>query len=486
MFPPDMHLEVTVDGTQVVGPVTLQLLREGVDGGRVPRDAYARPHGTVQWFPVASYLAAPVAPTLASFDALRPATPAPPPVMTIAAPAPAPSAASPLPSRAGGASKAGQEATAQLRDLEAAIVARRAELQSVEEALDIQSFGFYQPRYGFESSAQYTERLKVIREEQKQALKTGTATKCDAKWTVGGSAAEGQKLIAEQSKLMLRAFNGESDAAIAKVKYDNVINLEQRIEKTFEEINKLGQTKRIQISRAFCDMKLAELRLVHEHREKLQEEKEEQKQVKEQMREEERAQQEIERAQAEAAKEEAVREKALDKARLELAAATANAEQHARLKTIVDELEGKLKEAIERKAKAIARAQLTRSGHVYVLSNLGSFGDGVFKIGMTRRFEPRERVDELGDASVPFPFDVHAMIYCEDAPRLENALHRELAAYRVNLVNQRKEFFRVTLDLIRQAAEKHHGLVTFLLVPEAEEYRKTDAMGRVVPRSVLG
>lgn len=144
-------------------------------------------------------------------------------------------------------------------------------------------------------------------------------------------------------------------------------------------------------------------------------------------------------------------------------------------------LETELKDALDRKAKAIARAQLTKSGHVYVLSNIGSFGEGVYKIGMTRRLEPLERVDELGDASVPFPFDVHAIIYAEDAPNLENRLHRAFAQKRVNLVNGRKEYFRVTLDDIRAEVEKAHGLVTFLLEPPAEEYRKTLAAASVPP-----
>ncbi|MEQ9074536.1 MAG: GIY-YIG nuclease family protein [Sandaracinaceae bacterium] len=124
----------------------------------------------------------------------------------------------------------------------------------------------------------------------------------------------------------------------------------------------------------------------------------------------------------------------------------------------------------------MARAQLTRSGHVYVISNLGSFGEGVYKIGMTRRLEPLIRVKELGDASVPFSFDVHAMIYSEDAPALERALHVEFDGRRVNRVNTRKEFFRVSLAEVRKAVAKHHGVITFVTVAEAEEYWKTVAI----------
>lgn len=354
---------------------------------------------------------------------------------------------------------------------------RRAkrELESVEESLDIQSFGFYQPKYGFESSEQYVSRLDGIKKDQQSLIKDEKAAQCDTKWTVGGSAREGAKMVKQQAKLMLRAFNGECDAAIAKVRYDNVTKLEQRMTKAFEDINKLGQVQQVFISRRYFDLKLAELHLVHEHREKIQEEKEEQKRIREQMKEEQKVQAEIEKARAEAEKEEAKSAAALEKARADLAAAEATSKQHEKLEGLVSRLENELKQALEQKAKAIARAQLTKSGHVYVLSNIGSFGEGVFKIGLTRRLDPYERVDELGDASVPFPFDVHAIIYAEDAPGLESKLHKAFAHRRVNVVNHRKEYFRVTLDDIRDEVAKLHGLVTFQLTPEAEEYNKTRA-----------
>jgi hypothetical protein len=123
--------------------------------------------------------------------------------------------------------------------------------------------------------------------------------------------------------------------------------------------------------------------------------------------------------------------------------------------------------------RAKSRAQMTKSGYVYVLSNIGSFGDDVYKIGMTRRLEPMDRVKELGDASVPFPFDVHMMISSDDAPTLENTLHREFHRQRVNRANFRKEYFRVDLDAIRQAVEANHGEVEYVAEPEALEYRES-------------
>lgn len=357
--------------------------------------------------------------------------------------------------------------------LGAEIEGRRKELRSVEESLEIQSFGFYTPKYGFESSAQYTARLKGIRDEQQRLIKDDSAAPCDTKWTVGGSAAEGKKMVKQQAKLMLRAFNGECDAAIAKVRYDNVVTMESRLQKAYTDINKLGEVQRVFISRRYMDLKLAELHLVHEHREKVEEEKQEQKRIREQMREEQKAQAEIDRAKAEAEKEQAAAAAALEKARAQLEAEAATTKQHEKLEALVDRLENELKDALDRKAKAIARAQLTRSGHVYVLSNVGSFGEGVYKIGLTRRLDPFERVDELGDASVPFPFDVHAVIFAEDAPGLENKLHRAFASRRVNLVNLRKEYFRVSLEEIQEEVKKHHGVVSFTLSAEAEEFRKS-------------
>jgi hypothetical protein len=367
-------------------------------------------------------------------------------------------------------------AQAKITAAEARLEELQQQLESVEEAIEIQSFGFYRPRYGFESSEEYVSRLKQLRETQKESIKTGKATHCDREWKVGGSVAEGKKMIDRIAKLMLRAFNGDCDAAIAKARYDNVVSLEQRVTKAWEEVNKLGESNRVMITKPYYEEKLAELHLVHEHREKVQAEKEEQKRIREQLREEQKAREEIERAQADAERDEDTNRRALEKAQAELAASAATDQQHAKLEGLVTRLENELKDAIDRKAKAIARAQLTRSGHVYILSNVGSFGEGIFKIGLTRRLDPYERVEELGSAAVPFRFDVHAIIFAEDAPALEHALHTEFAARRVNLANPRREYFRVSLDEIRAAVDKYHGLVSFVLAPEAEEWRKTQAM----------
>jgi hypothetical protein len=352
----------------------------------------------------------------------------------------------------------------------------KAEVEAVEEARELQEFGFYRPRYNFDSSKEYEQRLNWIRDQQKEMLKGKCACTCAIEWMVDGDRRAGQQMVDKQIKLMLRAFNGECDAAVSKVRYNNVVSLENRIQKAFEQINKLGESQRTSISPSFLNLKIEELHLAHEFQRKKEDEKEAQRMLREQMREEEKAAKEIERALNEADREEEMAARALQKARAELA--LKEGQQTAKLEQLVARLENELQEALDRKAKAIARAQLTKSGHVYILSNIGAFGEGIYKIGMSRRLEPLERVAELGGASVPFPFDVHAMIYCEDAPGLEAALHRHFADRRVNLINLRREFFRVSLDEIRAAVAEYHGQVTFVTVPEAVQYRETLALRR--------
>jgi hypothetical protein len=283
-------------------------------------------------------------------------------------------------------------------------------------------------------------------------------------------------------KLMLRAFNGECDAAVAKVKYNNVQVMETRIRKAYEVINSLAEVQTCYITWDYLSLKLEELYLAHEYQERLQEEKEEQRRIREQIREEEIAQRELEKAKLDAEKEENRYAEALRKATEE--AQRAVGEKQQKLMWQVEELQRRLAEARTNKERAIARAQMTRSGHVYIISNVGSFGEHVYKIGMTRRLDPMDRVRELGAASVPFSFDVHAIIYSEDAPSLENKLHRLFHQRRVNLINERKEFFRVTIEEIAQAVRENHGEIDITLGAEAVEYRKTLAMlqaGRQAP-----
>ena len=155
---------------------------------------------------------------------------------------------------------------------------------------------------------------------------------------------------------------------------------------------------------------------------------------------------------------------------------TAHGEQLEKLNAQIEKLKADLIQAQQLKERATSMAQITKSGHVYVISNIGSFGENIYKIGMTRRLEPMDRVRELGDASVPFNFDVHAMIFSDNAPELENILHKEFYDNRVNKINDRREFFKVSLDEIKKVAEKYGVKAEFTMIAQAEQYRQTLAL----------
>lgn len=350
----------------------------------------------------------------------------------------------------------------------------KSEISLLEEDQSLQEFGFYKPKYYYETSEKYKKEIEKVNSKQKEMIKNKKAAICTTQWTIDGSVAKGKKQINDTLKLMLRAFNGESDSCIAKVKYNNIKVMENRIQKAFDTINKLNETNTCFITVEFLKLKLKELQLNYEMAEKVQEEKEEQRRIKEQMREEEKAQKEFEKAQAEALKEEERAKKALEKAEEKLK--TVHGEQLNKLNQEIEKLKQALSEAEKNKERAKSMAEITKSGHVYVISNIGSFGENVYKIGMTRRLEPMDRVRELGDASVPFNFDVHAMIYSKNAPELENLLHKEFYDNRVNKINDRREFFKVNLQDIKKALEKHNIQAEFTMLAEAEQYRQTLAL----------
>ncbi len=350
----------------------------------------------------------------------------------------------------------------------------KREVSLLEENLEDISYGLYKPHYDFDTSEDYRQRLDQIREQKKQLVRNELATKCLVEWTVGGSRREGERMQKQLAKLMLRAFNGESDAALANVRWNNITRMEERLQRAHEAINKLGTVMQVSIVPGYLELALQELRLQFEYEEKRRAEAEEQRVIKERMREEERAQRELERAEQEATAEEVRFERALEKARAEVA--VAKGEELAALTIKMRQLEAQLAEKHAERERAKSMAQQTRRGHVYVLSNVGSFGESVFKIGMTRRLDPHDRVWELSDASVPFDFDVHAMIFTEDAPDLECTLHDVFSDRRVNLVNDRKEFFNVSIREIEAALAARGLQFQLTKLAEAREYRETIAL----------
>ena len=347
----------------------------------------------------------------------------------------------------------------------------KQELSLLEETLELHEYGLYKPHYDYSSSEEYKAALERNYENQRNVVKAGRAAVCSTQWTVGQSRREGDRMVNQNIKLFLRAFNGECDSAIAKVSWNNVVAMEERIKKSFESINKSGTSLQINIANEYLNLKLQELRLTYEHEEKLHQEKEEQRRIQEQKREEEKAQREFEKARQEAEDEEKRYKRALEKARIEME--TAKGKELASLNAKMAELEQQLKAVQELKQRAISQAQLTKSGYVYIISNIGSFGEDIFKIGMTRRLDPMERVKELGDASVPFQFDVHAMIYSENAPELERRLHEFFEHGQMNLVNDRKEFYETSIDNIEKFCLANNLKCTMIKVPEAREFRES-------------
>lgn len=315
------------------------------------------------------------------------------------------------------------------------------------------------------------EMLKAAREQTRRMVELGEAATCDY-------AESGRRATA--IRFVIDAFNGRVDAILSRARHDNFGTLEQEIKDAFSLVNLNGEAFRNAcVLKSYQDARLSELRwavVVHELRVR---EREEQRRIQEQIREEEKARRDYEKAVQETLREEEILRKAMEKARAE--SVTANEQEKARLESQLAELSTKLAEAEARNQRALSMAQQTRSGHVYIISNLGSFGEDVLKIGMTRRLEPDDRVRELGDASVPFSFDVHAMIRSDDAPALERLLHENFDAFRVNKVNYRKEFFRLPIQRLREFVKEKGLEASFTLTAEAREFRETLAYEKMSP-----
>ncbi len=308
--------------------------------------------------------------------------------------------------------------------------------------------------------------LKMARERSKVMVTDGRAATCEYVETRRRETA---------IRFVTDAFNGKVDAILSKLKTSNIGTMTQKINDAYALVNHNGAAFRdARITAEYLNARLVELKWAQAALLLREQEREEQREIKARIREEERAQREFERAQRQAAKEQAQLRKAMEKAQKMLG--KAREEERAQYEAQLAELQSKLTEAEERNQRAVSMAQLTKSGHVYVISNLGSFGEDIFKIGLTRRLEPLDRVRELGDASVPFKFDVHALIYSEDAPRLETALHHRFALSQLNKVNPRKEFFKVSLQDIKAAVEELGLDVHWTLKAEALEYRETQAL----------
>lgn len=360
-------------------------------------------------------------------------------------------------------------------ELESQIKEKRSELIDLDSDVTMQEFGLYKPRYEFMTVDEYKNKLSQIREAQKEEIKALTENAKKTKWTVNNSKKEGKKMVMDIHKLLMRAFNGECDEAVRKVKFSNVQATADSIHKSASQINKLGSIVGVYVSQKLVALRQEEVYLAYEFAKFKEEEKERLRELKAQEREAKKLEKEIEAERKKLEKEQQQYSKALADiiAKIE----TAKPEDLEALEAKKAELEGNLEEVAKAVADVDYREANQKAGYVYVISNIGSFGENVYKIGMTRRLDPMERVKELGDASVPFDFDVHALIFSDDAPGLEAALHHEFESRKLNLVNHRREFFKCSLEEIKAAILANYDqTVEFVAIPDAEQYRISEKM----------
>lgn len=366
--------------------------------------------------------------------------------------------------------------------LDAELILKKEELAHLNEEiavandnLNLQEFGFFERQYNFSDSTKYKDRLDILRMEQKSMTKNGTAGRIVSPMLLDNSKSKGRAMQNQLIKAALRGFNGEADALLVKVSVVNIDNKIKALRKAFEQLNKMYSRNLIEITYQYLELKIEELRLAAEYELKKQEEKELLREEREKEREDKKLQAEIKAKRKQLEKERDHFKKMVAKVTELLK--EAKDDEVEELRRQLTEYQDKLSELDEIEEDIDYREGHATAGYVYVISNVGSFGEDVYKIGVTRRLEPLERIRELSSASVPFQFDVHALIFSEEAFALETELHNELSNYKVNKVNGRKEYFKVSFDKIKGILAAHKELTVELNeMPEAFEYRQTKAI----------
>lgn len=360
-----------------------------------------------------------------------------------------------------------ESARKQIVDLEIKLSSLRGEaataakhIVDLKATYDMQSDGLYDFAHPAENSAALASRLADTRVRIKDLVRQKKATAASTGFTFNGSESKGGKFVGDMSKMMLRAYNAEAENCVATVRAGNLGVALERLTRAREQIRKLGTLISLDIVDAYHKLRLEEISLAAKHLEAVKLEKERDREEKERLREEKKAQQELERAREKLQKE-------LSHYRSVLTAlqSRGDSEGAARILASIESTEAEL-------TQVDFRAANIRAGYVYLISNMGSLGPDVVKIGMTRRLEPMDRVNELGDASVPFRFDVHALFFSIDAVGIEAMLHQHFSGVRINRVNIRKEFFRTTPAEVLEVLKQHHvEIVEFTTEALAEEYR---------------
>jgi len=354
------------------------------------------------------------------------------------------------------------ELLARIAELEAQLAGAGTAAPDVIELDDqrvLQDVGVYRYHHPLENAALYKDRLAQLDGQIDEMVKAGGAVLAADMFTFSGSLAKGRKMVEDLSKLMLRAYNAEADNCVRSLRSGNISTATRRLQAAVTAIEKLGTVMEMRVNPEYHALRIAELQLTADYQMKVQEEREKAREERALLREQKRAEAELAAEKERLEKERAHYLKALEILRANGDAAAAE-ELASRL--------GDIERAIAANDYRIANI---RAGYVYVISNIGAFGPNIVKIGMTRRLEPMDRVRELGDASVPFRYDVHALHFSEDAITLEHELHKIFAHRRVNFVNERREFFFATPAEVRQVLlEKTGGLLEYTEAPEAPEY----------------
>lgn len=358
-----------------------------------------------------------------------------------------------------------------LQQLQTQISKKKQELITLDEDINLQEIGFNNnTKYDFETAERYKEELKIIRQQQKQLIKDKTAAICTTEWTVNGSKREGKATTNANIKQILNNFNIECELVISKVTYRNRLKGEDNIRKIYYKLNKLNERNAIYITDDYLQLKIRELNLAIDYAIKKQEEKEALKEARAREKEERKVQKELEKREREIQKNKEKLQKQLEEEQKLLE----KDKENQALQDKIRELQRKLEKQEEDQEAVQDRRKRSGAGFVYIISNIGSFGKDVYKIGVTRRDDPNARVNELSNASVPFRYDVNAFIYSTDAFALETELHQKFSKQRVNKVNNHKEFFRLTENDVKRVVDKYEDTVyNFSLKPKAEEYNET-------------
>ena len=316
------------------------------------------------------------------------------------------------------------------------------------------------------SSAQCKNELALLKTQEKNLIKENRAI-------INMNSTSNSRISSNNIKQLLRCFNCECDNVFLSLTYKNIDASRDKIAKIYESLNTIFSTDNISIAEPLFRMKLEELNLIYSYEIIKQNELELEKERRAQLLEEEKVRREIEKEKQRIQKEETQFKNEVTKLMTYLNKSSNDVEKQLYIDKI-KELEDKLKLLEIDKENVLNREQNTRAGFVYIISNIGSFGENIYKIGMTRRLEPMDRINELGDASVPFKFDVHAMIFSDDAPALENILHKTFEENRVNKLNPKKEFYNIDLNAIKEIVSRNYNYtVNFIDYPEANEYRES-------------